>query len=436
MIRRVLLILVLAGLVIRLGLFVADVGQTSLQMDLSSFYTAGQAVDAGLSPYVNHVANDPPIWDGVDRYRHSRFLYPPPAARLFQPMSWIGYGTVKFLWMLLSLAAVAAAVGIAIKRTTGLSVDRALIGACVVAGFFPMMPLLERGQVDGFTLLAIVAAVSWPKGRRSTIAAGTLLALATLLKLHCIFLLPFLALRRRWRLLAGFAAGLVALFLLGGVLDGFSALPAYVNDEMPRISRYGEGGTREMALPPSAFQRAIAGIEPGKTVMDGRSYDPEHFLFVLNASAVRTPVGRWVWSGAKSVGIPLAPGHVSFVFLALGFGLVAWLLRGAAASNELLHGQIALIVVLLSAPVTWAMNVVWLLPVIAILLPGWKPADDRLAAAGWIACAAGLLLAGVPDSWLRLATDAIESRYLVALTLCLAGSIVLARRGGREGPIL
>jgi hypothetical protein len=134
MTRRVLLIVALAGLAIRLAVFVADVGQTSLQMDLSSFYAAGQAVDAGLSPYVNHVANDPPIWDGVDRYRHSRFLYPPLAARVFQPMSWIGYHTVKFLWMLASLVAVAAAVGIAIKRTVGLSLDRVLIAAAIEFG--------------------------------------------------------------------------------------------------------------------------------------------------------------------------------------------------------------------------------------------------------------------------------------------------------------
>ena len=84
----------------------------------------------------------------------------------------------------------------------------------------------------------------------------------------------------------------MALFLIGGALDGFSALPAYVSNEMPRISRYGEGGTRAMALSPFSFQQALAGVEPGKTVMDGRPYEPEHFQFVLNASAVRTPVTR------------------------------------------------------------------------------------------------------------------------------------------------
>jgi hypothetical protein len=194
---------------------------------------------------------------------------------------------------------------------------------------------------------------------------------------------------------------------------------------MPRISRHGEGGTREMALPPSSFQRILAGAEPGKTVMAGRSYDPEHFPFVLNASAVRTPLGRWVWSSAKSAGIPLAPGHVSIVFLAVGLGLVASLLWGTA-SNDLLHGQIALTVVLLCAPATWAMSVVWMLPTVVVLLATWKD-GNRIARIGWFVCAAGLLLAGVPDQWLLAATASIESRYILALTLCLAGLIALAR---------
>ena len=181
-----------------------------------------------------------------------------------------------------------------------------------------------------------------------------------------------------------------------------------------------------MALPPSSFQRVIAGAEPGKTVMDGRAYDPEYFPFVLNASAVRTPLGRWVWSSAKSAGVPLAPGHVSIVFLAVGFGLVASLLWGSA-SNDLLHGQIALTVVLLCAPATWAMSVVWMLPTIVILLETWKNWSDGIGKVGWFVCAAGLLLAGVPDAWLRAATASIESRYIIALTLCLAGLIALAR---------
>jgi len=422
---RVVMGIVLAGLVVRLAVFVVEVARDTLQMDLASFYAAGQAVDAGLSPYVNHIAGDPPIWDGVDRYRHSRFLYPPLAARLFQPLTWIAYHTVKLWWMVGSLVAVAAAVAIALKRSIGWSLDSVLIVGIAIAGFFPMLSLLERGQVDGFTLLLIVAAATWPRGRRSTLAAGGLLALATLLKLHCIFFVPFLVLWRRWRLLGGFACGLVVLFLVGGMLDGFGALPAYVSDEMPRISRYGEGGSREMTLPPFDIQRVLAGVDPGQTVMDGRSYEPEHFKFVLNASAVRTPVGRWMWKTAKSAGVPLAPGHISLVFLAAGFALAV--LSRRRDQGDLIDTQIAVVIVLLCAPVTWAMNVVWLLPIVAILVGYWKRRATGAATVGWYACAFGLILAGLPDTWLRIVTESIGWRYLVAEALCLAGLIALGR---------
>ena len=82
------------------------------------------------------------------------------------------------------------------------------------------------------------------------------------------------------------------------------------------------------------------------------------------------------------------------------------------------------------------MNVVWLLPAVAILLAGWRQ-GDRLGLAGWAAVVAGLLLAGVPDGWLRAVTESIERRYIVGQLLCLAGLLALARSGGEsEDPIL
>ena len=60
----------------------AEAARDSLQMDFSAYYTAGEALSVGLSPYVTHVSTDPVIWDGQGRYRHSRFLYPPLVAEI------------------------------------------------------------------------------------------------------------------------------------------------------------------------------------------------------------------------------------------------------------------------------------------------------------------------------------------------------------------
>ncbi len=84
-------------------------------MDFAAFYTAGEALNHGLSPYVNHVTRDPPIWDGVDAFQHSRFLYPPLAAVLFQPIALLPYGVAKYLWMLLNLISVCCSLFITVK---------------------------------------------------------------------------------------------------------------------------------------------------------------------------------------------------------------------------------------------------------------------------------------------------------------------------------
>ena len=85
-------------------------GQRSLQMDFSAFYTAGEAMNQGLSPYENHIAREPPVWDGYCEFQHSRFLYPPLAAAVFRPLAALPYAQAKRVWMLLMAASVVLSV--------------------------------------------------------------------------------------------------------------------------------------------------------------------------------------------------------------------------------------------------------------------------------------------------------------------------------------
>jgi len=433
--RTWLLTAVLVLLLLRLGWYAVDFGQRSLQMDFSAFWAAGRAVDAGLSPYVNHVTRNPPIWDGIDTYRHSRFLYPPLVARAFQPLGRMPYHEAKFVWMLLSLAALAGALALA-ARQVGIerSLPSVLALAILVAAFFPVLTLIERGQNDSVTLLLLLGAIGWTSsGPRRSLASGALLAAATWLKLHCVFLIPFVLLRRRWRVLVGFFAASGALVLIGLIIDGPQALTEYLRRELPRIARYGERGSREMRLPAQTLQPLVESIASGRTLLDGRTYDVEAFQFVLNGSLVRTPIGRATWSTIRSVGVPIAPGHVSLVFFAVGLaGCIAWQRRfgppgrGDRSTGNLIYWQSALVVVLLCAPVTWAMGVVWLLPVGAIVLREMKTRAGRLHALSLGACVAGLTVAAVPDRVARVFArpffePAIDYRYIVAELLCLAG---------------
>jgi hypothetical protein len=424
---RAALALVLAAATARLALLGARFGRESAQVDFAAFYTAGQAARAGLSPYWNALDRDPPIWDGVSRYPTSRFLYPPLAANAFAPLTLLPYAAAKHAWMALSLAAVAAAL-LLLARAVGAPAEVSL-GVLAFAGAFqPLVLHLERGQVDAITLLLVAAALAPLVAHgRDTVAAGVLLAAGAVLKPVVAGLVPFLLLRRRFRAAGGFVLGAVAAALATVALHGASGLHAYLARELPRISVEGEAHGNERRLDPALLARLRGGAPEGTVTRDGRTYTLESFRFVTNASLVR-PLKR-------RLGLRLSPSRLALVILAAGllvFSVAS--LRGASTLPplaELAWWQAAMALLLLAWPVTWAMNVVWLLPASLVVACGWPDARrrTRVALAG---TALGLLLAAVPDSAARVALGgAANLRYVAAEALVLL-SLLLAGAALRE----
>ena len=404
-----LLIVVLLFSLWHLGSWVARFARESLQMDFAAFYTAGEALNHGLSPYDSHAARDPAIWDGVDLFTHSRFLYPPQVAVLMRPLAWLSYATAKRLWLALSLGCIAASLAVT-GHVYGLHRRWVLILATAIctALFYPLLTHLERGQIDAVTLLLIVlaSAALGKHNSRAEFGAGVLLCLATLLKLHCVYMLPFLAVRKKgWTLLGYLAGGLTIGVLTAVVPGGIEATVGYVQDEMPRIARYGEWGTEDMRLPPEVLEERLHGLPEGSTTKDGLVYKRESFRFFSNGTLVRVVQRRLqeaeVWINNTLLSVLVLTGLWGLV--------VAWQFRqpGALrldAPGEVLYWQIVALVVLLAAPLTWVMNLVWLLPSVVIVLAElarWRPGRARftllLAAVAWVVIA---LPDGAGSSWM------------------------------------
>ena len=376
-----------------------------LQLDLSAYVAAAEAVHFGLDPYRTHPDHLPPVWDGTSTYIHSRFLYPPLVADLFLPFALVPYALAKWVFTASSLGALVGAVLLAWRNTRptapspGDSRDRErlwlLLGFLLSA--YPVLTLLERGQVDAFTLLLLV--IAWSptlRGSRPGIPSGLLLALATLLKLNAAYFVVFWALRRWWRGVLGFGLGAAALVLLSAAIDGPSALRAYLTTELPRIARYGEEGSPAMRLPPETYAR-LRGVAPDAFVMrDGRLYRMEGFGFVANASGARVL--------AKLLGVhrPRAwYSLVSMLIVGSAVGLLSWALgrRPVLDSRaELAYLAASLPAVLLAGPLTWTMNAVWLVVGGILLARAWPPSR---AAEKWalLGLAFGLLLAWLPDQY-------------------------------------
>jgi hypothetical protein len=412
----ILFVILTAFGALRLASFVVVFGEESLQMDFSAFYTAGESVNASLSPYENHY---PKIWDGICWYRHSRFLYPPLVADLFRPFAAMPYHVAKYLWMLVSLACVAASIAIAFRAVGDeLSPASRFAIAAFALFFHPLLVLLERGQVDAVTMLLVITSLFLICYSRRNFTAGLLLSLAVLLKLHTIYIVPFLLLRRKWRAIAGLAIGGMALLLVSLAVHGHDKLILYKAVELPRIAKYGEGGTAEMHMAPDIIQKLPYGGK--KAVKNDRVYPYQALQFHAPATLVATPVGEAVDEALSSLGFDPVLSTVSlvilsgFVLLFMTWEIVTGFSRKFDHHENFGYWMLVLIVVLLSGPFTWVMNAVWLLPLSVFVLAEWKRVSSRTEAIGLAFLSFGLLWMAIPDHEILIAENVIAKLFMAA----------------------
>jgi Glycosyltransferase family 87 len=374
----------------------------ALQLDLSAYVSAAEAVRFGLDPYRTHPDHRPAIWDGVSRYTHSRFLYPPLVADFFLPFTFVPYALAKWVFTAVSLGALLGSVLLAWRSPPASSPDplgehRPWLGLAFLLTAYPVLTLLERGQIDALTLLLVVAA--WApalRGSRPGLVSGLLLALATLLKLNAAYLVAFWALRRFWRGLAGFGLGAAALAIASAAIDGPAATRTYFTQELPRVARYGEEGSPAMRLPAETLAHLRGDAPEGSVWRDGRLYRIEGFGFAANASGARVLT--------RLLGAYRARSWYSLVSLLIAswaVGLLAW--AGGRGSfkdprAELAYLAAALAAVLLAGPLTWTMNVVWLAIAGVLLARAWPNASAQDTRA-LVALGLGLFLAWLPDQY-------------------------------------
>jgi hypothetical protein len=430
---------------IRLAGFIVRFGQESLQMDFSAFYTAGESINKGLSPYENHIMKIPPVWDGVCEFKHSRFLYPPLVATIFSPLSLFSYSCAKHIWMIFTLLAIAYGLHIVIRvKHLKLTTDGLLFFWLFVTLFYPLLTLLERGQVDGITFALIMLAICLMDGdKKRNVASGLILSLSVLLKLHCLLIIPFLFLRRKWNVLAGYGIGLALLSALSLAVNGKEAINDYFCNQLPRISKFGEGGSGEMRLPSEVIDQHRVGMSSEQVQKDGRIYQRSSFQFVGHASLVRV-VGLAVEKIGLSVQLSLSS---LCIFLPFFFLMLYWeRYKGHKTLDmtpfqELLYWQVVLVIILLSSPVGWVMNTVWLIPTIAIVLHEYAFLADKKGAFVLCICFASIVLAALPDHigfpmLFPYAGKALNAKYIVSEILLLFSMLMLLSNNLKMHPLL
>ena len=179
------------------------------------FLPAGEAILHGDSPY-------PPSLS--DLASHANYVYPPLAAVLMAPFTWLPQVLAEGIFVALTLVAPALALwllGVRDWRCFGL-----------VYLWPPLLNAVSLGTLS--TLLALAVAAGW-RWRRSAVVLGAALAGAAVAKL---FLWPLLVLfGSRWRAAAISVAVACIAVLASWALIGFAGMTAYPTllQELSRI---------------------------------------------------------------------------------------------------------------------------------------------------------------------------------------------------------
>ena len=194
------------------------------------YYLAAEAYARGGDPYALSDAFPSPEWNklaadvGITHFAKP-YRYPPQTAVLVMLLRPLGPVAAVALWDCLNAAAMILGAWLLGRVLGGGWWTPVSLGALLLFG--PAYDTLMMGQINGLVFLSLVAAL-WCLQRGRSGAAGVSLAIGGVLKLVPIILVPYLLLRRRWRVAASALAACIVLTLLCVPFIGVRGVAAYV----------------------------------------------------------------------------------------------------------------------------------------------------------------------------------------------------------------
>ncbi len=308
-------------------------GSTHTHSDFTAYLAGGQAIRNGTDIYKAHNERD---W---------AYVYLPPLAILAAPLTRLPLPAAVLLWFLICVAAL----------SFGIRCCRRLVDASVgpLDSVRPLLPVLlafpfivdglSRGQAS-VVVAAAVFAMFYFDSVDQPVRAAACLAVAAVLKVFPLALLPYFIWRRRWR----FCVLSVGFMVLGGLV-----FPACVLGWQPAVHDVIEW-MHVVGLP--AFT-------PGsKAVYFPQLLQPDG-LHNQSLYAVLTRVSEAVAPALQPYAQPVSDGVSVLAFL-----LICRVERRATQKNTLFVTSALLVWLLIAAPVTELhYYILLLLPLFAIL---------------------------------------------------------------------
>ena len=237
--------------------------------------------------------------EGVNPYKHPRFVTPPPSLLLGLPLSWAGLETARVLYF--GAQGVCLAIGVyVICRRFGLT--RYVLGFVILSFlFYPVQFLLERGNADGVVVLLMALACGYLS---RPAVGGAALALAIGIKIYPAALLLPALLQRHYKLI-----GVVLVLLLALVILTPELWLEFLERGSERARRFKESENRLngsvfvalrhvvllgqdlLRLPASARLGGLP-IDPSLSVILGFGYYLFHFIGCIRADVRGRTIGK------------------------------------------------------------------------------------------------------------------------------------------------
>ncbi len=347
------------------------------------------------------------VLEGIDPYTDLGHLraYPPFFAVAFFPFTavWALRGLGSSLFYSMGFAFALLSAHCCSKWWDGKS--RFGVFAVIFIMISPLvLNVLSRSESDMFVLLPVAAAFTWTVRGKRGLLAGVLLGFAASFKvLPGLFGLYFLC-RRRWRPLAGMAAGAVMCTIVLPVLlwGPGRAWELHLSWYRNVVAPYSSGGLRESVGPPTraSNQSLSAALFRYLRPIDAKT---QWFSARVNVATLE----------AKTVLRLTQAIHVC-----LGLGLLGlWIFCPAgeegSSRRAALMATVGPGILLLSHVSLTTHHVLLLLPLSAVLVRMLMMKDGKASGWGWVIAAYAAALIGIAIPFTKILTP------LLPATLCL-----------------
>jgi hypothetical protein len=229
-------------------------------IDFVNFYAAASIIRQGNGAMLyRRETQDPVLQSILGHPSNQYFLHPPFEAAALVPLSYLKIEQAFVVWSLIN-AGLLGLMPLVLMPCAPAVARRPYLGLLGFA-FLPALTALTLGQ-DSILLLFILSSAYLLMCKDLELAAGLVLALATIKFQYLLILLPLLLVWRKTRAVAGFAVGGAFLVFVSWLIMGTGGLIEYVRFVRSFDLHSGYGGLNQALM--INWRGFLAGIDRAK----------------------------------------------------------------------------------------------------------------------------------------------------------------------------